>query len=606
MANKKAVLSRPLPDATVPRNAFDRESMRVYHYSLGQIIPAWWEVMLKGSHAKFNRKIFQRTCSLKTAAFPIIDTHIEYYFVPLRQLWSLWDDFKLGIQDVNSTALVNSADETSLGALTMPNRVPYTTLTDIYAALLNMRTNSQTDIFGQPTEQNAEKLLNLLGYGYPDAVSTNVADVNLWPLLAYHKIYYDHKRNSMYENNCAKAYNMDYLWARNRDMKLPASELYQNYQGLLTMHYVDYRNDYFNNIYPSLTYIQITSPYQTSSGTSGNPYINPIGIPSSVVGMGSSSQSVTLTGTTGSDYNRWYQDGSSTPLVPSQAVSTASDSHLGTNGYNMSHDHSLNTTATITMQYNVQSMRAAFALDKLMRSSAYAPQHAKEQYEARFGVKSKPNPNESIFIGAYKNDIQIGEVTSTSNTSASGGDALGAIGGKGVGFDDWGKTLEFTAEEDGIVMAIQYSTIRSCYRSAGIDSYLTKHLPEDYFVPEFMNMGLEPVYGLEFNQSLGQSTILGFRPRNQRYKLGIDKSYGLFAYTGSDLSMFINHTDIGRIPNVGQSGVNYAWFKVNPSDLDDITEVAYDGTMNTDQFFGQTIFGATIIQNMSVHGQPSL
>ena len=30
MANKKAVLSRPLPDAQVARNAFDRSSMREY------------------------------------------------------------------------------------------------------------------------------------------------------------------------------------------------------------------------------------------------------------------------------------------------------------------------------------------------------------------------------------------------------------------------------------------------------------------------------------------------------------------------------------------------------------------------------------------------
>ena len=573
MANKKAVLSRPLPDASVTRNAFDRESMRCYHYSLGQLLPVWFEPVIAGSHLKLNRKIFQRTAQLNTAAFPIIDTHLQYYFVPFRLMWSLWDDFKLGIQDVNSTALVNVLDENALGRLTMPNRVPYTTRADLGTALNYIVTNNQVDVFGITNEWHAKMLLQLLGYGQVTELTTDPSQVNLWPLLAYHKIYYDHFRKSSYENNYAKAYNMDYLWARNRDMKIPVADLYNNWQGLLNMHNVDYRNDYFNNLYPTLNYVQITPVTQSASpGTPGLTVGSAIGLPSNVSGLVSGANNTNFMG-----------------IVP-YSEHTFMRETLGTN-----------TSVSLTLP----TLRAAFALDKLMRSSAYAPLHVKDQYEARFGIKFPYNASESVFIGAYKNDIQIGEVTSTADTGSAGA-ALGAIGGKGVGFGDWGKTLEFNAKEDGIVMAIQYSTVRSCYRALGVDSYLVKHLPEDYYQPEFQNLGLEPVYGQEFNASLGQSTVLGYRPRNQRYKLGVDKSYGLFADIGQDLSMFINHTDVGRLPAVGQSGVNYAWFKVNPSDLDGVMSVAYDGTWHTDQFFGQTIFGCTVIQNMSVHGQPSL
>lgn len=577
MANKKAVLGRPTPDASLPRNAFDRESMREFHYALGQLIPGWWEAFTAGSHVKLNRKIFQRTSQLNTASFPILDTHVQYYFVPFRLLWSLWDDFRLGIKDVNSTALVNSQDETSLGSITMPSRVPYTTIQDILTQTGNMVSNSQTDIFGFPTAPQAYKLLNLLGYGMPNAMSpSQVGDVNLWPILAYHKIYYDHFRNTLYETNCAKAYNMDYLWARNRDMKLPASELYLNCQGLLTMHYVNYRNDYFTNLYPSLNYISSTPVNQGSSGAAGLFAGNPLGVPANIPDVFTGSASLDNFGVKGG------------PLgIVLQRTDANSGSHY----------------PTITLQ----SIRAAFALDKLQRSSAYAGQHVKDQYEARYGIKYNFNPSESVYIGSFKNDIQIGEVTSTSDTiSSSGGAGLGAIGGKGVSFSDWGDTLEFTCKEDGIIMAMVYSTVRSNYRSLGLDSYLVKHLPEDYFVPEFQNLGLEPVYGQEFNVSLGQSTVLGYRPRNQRYKLGVDKSYGLFADMSQDLSHFINHTDVSRIPAVGQSGVSYAWFKLKPSDLDGIMSVSYDGSWSTDQFVGQVVFGCTSIQNMSVHGQPSL
>lgn len=575
MANKKAVLTKPMPDASLPRNAFDRESMRAYHYALGQLIPAWWEPVTAGTHMKLNRKIFQRTANLNTAAFPIMDTHIQYYFVPTRLMWSLWDNFRLGISDIESTGQINIAnDMTVLGTTTMPNRVPYTDLADIMSQLSTWSGSpATTDVHGDVIAPSAQKLLNFLGYGNPAAWAPTVSgEVNLWPLLAYQKIYFDHFRNTSFENNNPRCYNMDYLWAQNRSMKLPATEL----ANLLTLRYVNYRNDYFNNIYPSLNYVQSTSIAGSAGAlTPGNNIANSIGLPSSLVGVSNNFFG-----------NQFGVDVNS---------NNASGVFMGATP----------VSAPYSTYMSVQTIRAAFALDKLLRSSAYTPQHVKDQYEARYDIKYKGNTNHSVFIGAFKNDIQIGEVTSTADTGSSGL-PLGTIGGKGVSFDDWSKTLEFNAQEDGIVMAIQYTTIRSCYRSLGLDSFLRKALPEDYFVPEYQNLGLEPVYGEELSLSLGQTTVPGFRPRNQRYKLGIDKSYGLFSDVSTDMSHFINHTDVGRLPSVGQSGVGFNWFKVNPHDLDSIMSVIYDGSWSTDQFFGQTIFGATMIQNMSVHGQPSL
>lgn len=570
MANKKAVLSKPLPNASLPRNAFDRESVREYHYALGQLCPVWWEPVIAGSHLKLNRKIFQRTSNLNTASFPIMDTHLQYYFVPYRQLWSLWDDFKLGIKDVNSSALIYN--NTSGVNASIPNRVPYFDMKDAISVLQGYGTTppSQT-IYSQNAEEDGYKLMNLLGYGMPSLLSpTFTMEVNAWPILAYHKIYYDHFRNTTYETNENRLYNMDFLWATAPNMKLGTTELnYGTISKFLGLHYVNYRNDYFNNLYPSLSYIS-SSALTGSNFAPGVNVANPIGVPSSV--------------------------------AEAYPVGLANTLGYGKNANGVYFAMPVNTSTT-GINFSLQTIRSAFALDKLMRSSAYAPQHHKEQYEARFGIKFHNNPNDSVFVGAFMNDIQIGEVTSTADTTNAG---LGAIGGKGVSFADWGKTLEFNAKEDGIIMAVQYTTLRSNYRSLGIDSYLTKHLPEDYFQPEYQNLGLEPVYGSELNATLGQTTILGYRPRNQRYKLGVDKSYGLFADMTEDLSHFINHTDVNRLPAVGQAGVNFAWFKLKPSDLDGITTSDWDGTWSTDQFYGQTVFGATIIQNMSVHGQPSL
>lgn len=600
MANKKAVLGRPLPNASVPRNAFDRSSRRQFHYALGQLVPAWWEPVIAGSKLKLNRKMFQRTADVNTAAFPKLDTHVQYYFVPFRQMWSFWDDFKLGIQDTNSSALFNAQD---LFGRTMPTRVPYTTAADFFTTLDDIQQNSLLDDLGYRRDYGVSKILNLLGYGQGDAY-TFTRDMNLWPILAYHKIYYDHFRNTAYEPNLPHMYNMDYLWAQNRDMKIPQANLLGTAvdNGLFSFHYVNYRNDYFNNLYPSLNYIQVPP-----TGSQWQ-------IPSNVVNGVVSSVLVQLSGSTGTDVGRWATNGSGSSNINVVKGESDTSVYLGDGSRIMSHDHSLSQQVSLNANQilNPQAIRAAFALDKLLRSSAYAPKHAKQQYEARFGIKFKNNPNESFYLGSFMNDVTIGEVTTTATTNFtdSGGNSrvspTGAIGGKGIGFGDWGKTIDFTAEEDGIVMAIVYSTIRSSYRALGVDSYLSKHLPEDYFQPEFQDLGLEPVYGSEFNQTLTDATILGYRPRNQRYKIGIDKNYLLFMDMQQDLSMFINHTDVGRIPANGSTGVPYSWFKVKPSDLNGIMRVNFNGQWNTDQFITDCEFGFTCIQNMSVHGQPKL
>ena len=374
MANKKAVLGRPLPDATVSRNAFDRSSLREYHTALGQLTPVWWEPVIAGSHCKINRKIFQRTADVNTAAFPKIDTHLQYYFVPMRLMWSYWENFKLGINDYNSSALGYQ----SQGMDTYPTSVPYTTLGDFNSALAYMSTNSLVDSVGMPVLPFAQKVLNYLGYGqgnsFPATGQTggNV-QVNLWPLLAYHKIYYDYFRNTAYESNRPSNYNVDRFWAASGTNSIAYTSLVAGSQasyatGILSPHYVNYRHDYFTNMYPALNYVQSLPTGQAWQ------------IPSNVAGL-SSAATMLLSGTTGNDLGRW-SDGSSSMGVGNN-VSTNTDtlrltSQGGTNS-NIYHDHSLNVSVNATIPYNVQSIRAAFALDKLMRSSAYAPKHIKHQ-----------------------------------------------------------------------------------------------------------------------------------------------------------------------------------------------------------------------------------
>lgn len=563
---KNRVFSRPLPDASVPRNAFDMSKRISFNMPFGALIPVYAHQYIAGSHVKINMRTFFRTAAVNTAAFPQLKLNFEWFAVPLRYLWSYWDNFKLGIQDYNSTALI---DTQTIAGFTPPSSVPMFYGRDV----LNLANKSfpatsgssptYIDALGYTWGLGAARLCDMLGYGRftPVASSTDLSSLhtgqayNPFKILAYQKIYYDHYRNSAYETNDPFAYNVD------QDTLTSSSYLGDTrLLSLFKLQYVNYRKDYFQHIFPSLNYVASSPSFPFST------------IPSWIQGY---NESVGGSATTVTSVSSGFPYVALDPNTRGSTVFTA------------------------------QSLRALFALDKLQRSSAYAPKHVKEQYEARYGIKfSDKSSFESERIGNFDTDIVIGEVTSTANTGSSG-DALGAIGGKGVGASDAKGFVDYTCHEDCIVMCMAYAIPRQQYDAYRFENWNTKLGQNDFFIPEFMNLGLKPLYQKERNAVFGDTSvsnqIIGYQTPYMEYKSDVDENHGLFADVNSDLGQFVTHTRLSTsIP------ANADYFKVKPSDIDTIFVNAYDGTESTDQLFGQIDFIIPVNQNMSVHGQPSL
>ena len=130
------------------------------------------------------------------------------------------------------------------------------------------------DVFddaGLPYVYGASKILDMLGYGSFLASSntaktaitkaylglSSVADasnplvysvsqtVNLLPLLAYQKIYYDFFSESQWEKHLAYSYNVDY-WDGKSQLSLAPE--------MLRLRYANYPKDYFMGILPSSQY----------------------------------------------------------------------------------------------------------------------------------------------------------------------------------------------------------------------------------------------------------------------------------------------------------------------------------------------------------------
>ena len=580
---KTSVLARPLPNSSLPRNTFERSFFTRLNWSAGQLIPVFCKDVPEGSSGEINRSVFMRTNAVNTAAFPKMDTHIDFYKVPKKFLMTRYEEWKTNIDDLNSTSLYDGIGGASVYApptTRVPLSLPYTTVGEMALALAN---TTWSDDLGFSWASGCKKLMDLLDYNdqYAGIASTDpraAIQLNTLRIQAYQKVYYDHYRNSAYESNQPFAYNADVLYT-NSDAGMWKYGI-ANFQELWKMRYVNYRKDFFMNIYPALNYV-VSSP----DGTDWS-------IPSTVV------------------------DVRSTPASAVFGVQAGSSSHasvqMTTSG----------GTASNSKLLTVQTIRAAFALDKLQRLSAYAPKHVKDQIEARFGVK-KPNSStyESTYLGSFKNDVVVGEVTSTADTQNSGnGLALGAIGGRGVGAEGSGKSIhyEITGQDgDCIIIGMMYTLARSAYDSWRLDAHNFKFLREDVFQPEFMDLGLRPIMLKEVfwpttpgGPSLAQlNTILGYVPRDQEYKLEVDENHGEFR-NGQSLSAFVNHTNVNTVQRghtLGTPGVNLTFFKVSPSDLDSVFVQAFVSTTpSTDQFFGEFNFKFVSRQNMSVHGQPRL
>lgn len=584
MANLKAVLQRPKVSATYSRNAFDRSFSLNTSYQLGGLEPIMAQPMIAGSHIKLNRAIFQRTADVNTAAFPKVDTHVEFFAVPIRLLWMYWNNFKLNIQDFNST--MQGSVVSSPGVSTFTPNNPACPSFDVAAfhreingILFNnvLSSNYYTNITPlKGAALGSYRLLGAFGYGqYPLSNVTSAESaasqavsylVNPFKALAYQKVYFDHFRNTAYESNDPLYYNVDDIFTNTPMVANRVGKIFQ-------YRYVNYRKDYFQSVYPSLNY-SVSQP-------NGLSWV----VPDSVVGFSGNILSTTS--------NTSYPANVSSGSVASQSSLVYSNVvDIGT---------SIPRSA-----FSVQQIRAAFALDKLLRASAYAPKHVREQFEARYGVKGVESGNESVRIGAFMNDILIQEVT---NTAAN----LGEIGGKGVGYDGFKKDIEFTFKEDSILLGVMYSLPRTSYDSTFIENWNSKLDREDFFIPEFMNLGLQPFMNSERSfivNSVGVrvpvwdvvNNVIGYKERYSEYKVGIDRNLGNFNIDGA-LADFVVHSNSTQGAVV--AGANY--FKVKPTDMDSIFVQATDtGDITTDKFITHLDIKLICNQNMSVHGQPAM
>ena len=560
MANN-SIFARNAHRANLQRNAFDLSFTSKFTASVGMLLPCFCKEVNPNEHFRINPEMFLRTVPLNSAAYVRLKQYCEFYFVPTRLLWRSFPQFISGTSNQFSQGIF---DGSKFGS------VPSVNFGDLLTFLSG--TSQLPDSAGYNFKNGAVRILDLLGYGINVAnVDSLIAanktkkfnfSVNPFRFFAYQKIYSDFYRNAQYESINLNAWNIDNINPASGSTPLVSPLV----APMLYLRYRDWKKDYFNAVSPSFQ---------------GNEFMqaqfSPIVFPSA-------GQDVNANPTSWGNKNDNYQGGLSI------------------------NQPSGGSSAGIT----VANLRSAYALDKLYRLMSSAKDGSySEQMKVRFGVDSPDDDWKSQFIGAIDAPVTIGDVTTTSDTYDESSQS-GAIPGTlyGNGWSQSQGTIDFTSKEHGIIMGI-FSILPECdYQSDQLNPFNTKLKREDFFVPEFADLGKQPtpIYQFKFNKDTDMSKVLGWNLRYSEYKTSLDMVHGVFNSDDKFQNQSYNAWVAPRNQTLGQysNGATVSFFKALPSVLNQIMVQQYDGTEQTDQFLVNAGFNVQAIRPMSIYGEPSL
>lgn len=534
------------------------------------LLPCFVRECNPNEHYRINPRMFCRSMPMNSAAFIQCTQNIEFYFVPYRLLWTSFPQWFVGTK-YPVTSLVTSPEKDTF---------PTFDLGKIYTNLTGASVQS-TDVLGYDLANGSLRLLDLLGYGdlshFKNILVTSVESVQVSPfrLLAYQKVCSDYYRVGNYESSRINSYNID----SPLDLSSNVTEFVKRY---LQLRYRPWKKDRY-----------------TISSTSfqGNDYMSQqIGVP---------------------QFPDTIRVANGTP---------DSDTKSGNyQGY-----ISLNTAAQ-NAGITASNIRAAFALDKLYRLSAAAGDgDYKSQIKARYGFDPYAPQYKSEFIGSASAPVQINPITTTADTldsAGANGTPAGRIYGNGIAQKWDNDTFEYDVKEHGIIIGISSFVPDVDYSSYGINPFNIKIKREDYFQPEYDNLGHQPLSSLCFNpwKKVGSgdqpstlklvNTVLGWFPRYIEYKTSVDEVHGQlngWLNRSFDLAPTLslwsaprfNSSDSKKFNNWRDKGLSLDFFYIDPSVYDSVFVNQYQGAQSQDQFICEVNNNVQAMLPMSITGDP--
>jgi hypothetical protein len=579
-------------------------------------VPVYWDISMPGDTYKFNVEYFTRTQPVETSAYTRLREYFDFYAVPLRLLWKSAPSVLTQMQNINQIQALSLTQNLSLGsylpafALDQFNSVLYR----LNGGTFNPGTGSYLrNCFGFNRADLCFKLLNYLGYGnvvktVPSSGSRwwstllkNNNDsanytqqyiqnnyTNIFPLLAYQKIYQDFFRWSQWESANPSSYNVDYYSGVSPLLvsSLPdTSSDYWKSDTMFDLKYCNWNKDMLMGVLPNSQFGDVAVLDISISGDSDV-----------VLGLDNKKSKVGIASAITS----------SSAAIPFFALQASSSNTIPIGSV-------LRTDlSTLQSQFTVLALRQAEALQRWKEISQSGDSDYREQIRKHFGVNlPQALSNMCTYIGGISRNLDISEVVNN-NLASEGNTAV--IAGKGVGAGNGSFT--YTTDEHCVVMCIYHAVPLLDYTITGQDGQLLVTDAESLPIPEFDNIGMEVLPMTQiFNSSLATAFNLfnaGYNPRYFNWKTKLDVINGAFTTTLKSWVSPVTESLLsgwaqfnGSTPDsTTKVALNYKFFKVNPSVLNPIFGVSVNSTWDTDQLLVNSYIGCYVARNLSRDGVP--
>jgi hypothetical protein len=526
----------PLDRAKIPthRSSFDLSSKKLFTAKVGEILPCYWQLAIPDTNYRISSDWFTRTVPVNTAAYTRIKEYYDFYAVPLRLISRALPQAFTQMTDYMTSAASGTANTEMLTS------VPNTTLNLLSLSLQSISGNDVFDDAGLPYVYGVSQTVNLL------------------PLLAYQKVYYDFFSESQWEKHLAYSYNVDYWDGRSQLTLVPE---------MLRLRYANYPKDYFMGMLPSSQYGSVAV------------------LPGTLAPTDNSSRVYAFTSGTGS-VGSILNSPSSTAVVTNN-TSTAT------------------RYATLNSDLSALSIRATEYLQRWKEVVQFSSKDYSDQMAAQFGIKAPEYMgNHAHYIGGWSNVININEVLNT-NLEADGSQAV--IAGKGVGSQS-GHTLTYDCgAEHQVIMCVYHAVPMVDWNLTGQNPQLTVTAITDFPQPAFDQLGMQPVpaLNLQNNPSRTVSGSLGYNLRYWQWKSNIDTVHAAFR---SGMAYQAWSAPIDGWDVLTSSGAwSYQSMKVRPQQLNSIFEPQVSGQNSSvafDQLLCNVNFQVYAVQNLDRNGLP--
>lgn len=640
------------PTAQLGKSGFDLSQKHVFSTKPGQAVPCLFVETVPDDNFQISLASLTRTMTFETAAFVRGKFRYDFFFVPYSQLWHNFNQFISQRQDKHSSLSKGSMYVPTIDLGNILMFAWYVT----YSSASIQNNVYRTDMFGVPFLHNVVRILDMCGYGNHRALigmSESEAgnytsfffgkSVNVLRIAAYQHIWYDFYRNKYYDlhftsqetpadvgyldglPDYVNMFNFDDIdcssFANSQIPVVPNSTQWNARENirlymLFGMKYVQWKKDLFTSVMPGTQFGAVSTVDLSFSGR----------VP--ITGT------ATLNGTTSNDGGRWQQ-GNLEPLTPNANIivtqsgtSVAQDSPY----YVAVHDHlvsgsasiSSSGTATFDSSFDVLALKRAEALQAWKQNTLRAGNMTDDAFRAHYGVEPYYEGDENVnFLGSYEAILQVNSVEATASTDGSVNGSVGDLAAIGTA-SAHGDTINFHCKDFGVIVCISSFVPESEYNNLMIDKANRLYEPFDFFTPEYQNIGLESVSGVDLNASLYSNSlneVIGYAPRYFMYKTAVDKVHNQFSKSAvlskvgssfayrevkGDLSHWVNpREDMYTGIIAGDVQRLLSSFYVNPSVLNNSFGIQVDGTDSSDTFLHNVFFDIKAVRPMSVLGLPN-